>query len=142
MTVKEWLNNGRKINDELLQLREERQRAYDLACSCTVGASDEKVQTSPKNTSDGKFAAFADYSALIDKKVFELLTYQCRIRRLINRLDNPTYRTLLAWRYIHCETWEDVAEKMNYSDVWVRTELHSRALAAAEEIFNTSVDEK
>lgn len=129
MTVKEWLDKGRKLDIELKQLREERKQALDLACSCTSCPNDEKVQTSTKNTSDGKFAAYTEYSAMIDKKEFELLVYKSRMHNLINRLDNPTYRTLLSLRYINCKTWEQIAEDMHYM---VRNiyNLHEQALKA------------
>ncbi len=129
MTVKEWLNKGRKLDIELKQLREERKQALDLACSCTSCPNDEKVQTSTKNTSDGKFAAYTEYSAMIDKKEAELLVYKSRMHNLINRLDNPTYRTLLSLRYINCKTWEQIAEDMHYM---VRNiyNLHEQALKA------------
>lgn len=128
MTVKEWLNKGRKLDIELKQLREERKQALDLACSCTSCPNDEKVQTSTKNTSDGKFAAYTEYSAMIDKKEFELLVYKSRMHNLINRLDNPTYRTLLSLRYINCKTWEQIAEDMHYSYVHIVHRLHPMAL--------------
>ena len=128
MTVKEWLNKGRKLDIELKQLREERKQALDLACSCTSCPNDEKVQTSTKNTSDGKFAAYTEYSAMINKKEAELLVYKSRMHNLINRLDNPTYRTLLSLRYINCKTWEQVAEDMHYSYVHIVHRLHPMAL--------------
>ena len=128
MTVKEWLNKGRKLDIELKQLREERTQALDLACSCTSCPSNEKVQTSTKNTSDGKFAAYTEYSAMINKKEFELLVYKSRMHNLINRLDNPTYRTLLSLRYINCKTWEQIAEDMHYSYVHIVHRLHPMAL--------------
>lgn len=133
MTVKEWLNKGRKINIELQQLREEREQALDLACSCTSCPNGEKVQTSTKNTSDGKFAAYTEYSAMIDKKEFELLVYKSRMHNLINRLDNPTYRTLLSLRYINCKTWEQIAEDMHYTTRNVH-KIHGGALKALSTI--------
>ena len=126
-TVKEWLNKGRKLDTELKQLREERKIALDLACSCTVACDNEKIQSSTKNTSDGKFAAYTEYSSMIDKKEFELLAYKSRMHNLINQLDNPSYRALLSLRYINCKTWEQIAEDMHYTTRNVH-KIHGGAL--------------
>ena len=135
-TVKEWLNKGRNLDTELKQLREERKIALDLACSCTAACSNEKVQSSTKNASDGKFAAYTEYSAMIDKKEFDLLAYKSRMHNLINQLDNPTYRELLSLRYINCKTWEQIAEDMHYMirNVYV---LHGNAL---EQLSRSTAD--
>lgn len=126
-TVKEWLNKGRKLDTELKQLREERKIALDLACSCTAACDNEKIQSSTKNTSDGKFAAYTEYSSMIDKKEFELLAYKSRMHNLINQLDNPSYRALLSLRYINCKTWEQIAEDMHYTTRNVH-KIHGGAL--------------
>lgn len=127
MTVKEWLNKGRKINIELQQLREERKQAFDLACNCTSCPSGEKVQSSQRNTTDMKYAAYTEYASIIDQKEFELLVHRSRMRRMINMLDNSTYRALLTARYINCKTWEQIAEDMHYTvrNIYI---LHGEAL--------------
>lgn len=136
-TVKEWLNKGRNLDTELKQLREERKIALDLACSCTAACGNEKVQSSTKNTSDGKFAVYTEYSAMIDKKEFDLLAYKSRMHNLINQLDNPTYRELLSLRYINCKTWKQIAEDMHYTTRNV-LKIHGGAL----KLLSTIADDK
>ena len=135
MTVKEFLQKGRKLEIEIKQLKEARQKAYELATSTTVDYSAEKVQTSSDNSAERKFAEYAEYSQELDQRIEELSAYRKRMLKLINKLDNSTYRTLLVSRYINCNTWEEIAEKMEYSDVWVRTKLHSDALMCAEKYY-------
>lgn len=135
MTVKEYLLRGRKLNDEVEQLKYARRQALELACGASVGYDVEKVQTSQVNTVEKKFIAYADYSKLLDEKIDELSDYRAKMLKLINKLENTTYRTLLIARYINCKTWELIAEEMSYSDVWVRTRLHSDALQELEKYY-------
>lgn len=140
-TDKQCLNSCRNLEIELRQLRNERQRAFEIACGSTVNANNEKVQASAKNTTDEKFAIFASYSAEIDKKTTELLKYRYYLRSVINQINNSTYRTLLALRYIDCKTWEQIAEEMHYSEYWIRSGLHSQALKEVK-IIKDMWDEK
>jgi len=50
------------------------------------------------------------------------------ISAVIDAIENPTYRELLTLRYLCFMSWEEVAEKMHYSDRWVRGKLHDCAL--------------
>ena len=80
------------------------------------------------NATEGKYAAYADYVAEIDKRTAELYEVKTEILRAINKVDNSAYRLLLTLRYIRFMTWERIAEEMNYKDVrWVYR-LHGRAL--------------
>ena len=135
MTVKEWLERGRGLDGEVEQLKYERQRALDLACETSFDMNNERVQTSKGNVTESKFIHYADYSKMLDEKIDELCDYRKQMNKLINRLDNTTYRTLLRSYYINCRVWAVVAEDINYSEKWTK-ELHKKALEAAEIIFS------
>ena len=133
MTIKEWLQKARKLNNEVEQLKMARQKALNLACEATVGVDNEKVQTSKINSTESKFVTYADYSKLLDAKIYELTNYRIKVLGCINKLDNSTYRTLLIARYINCKTWEQIAEDMQFKDVRWTYVLHGRALKKMEE---------
>lgn len=130
MTVKEWLNKGRKLNIEIAELKKAKDNAFVSACGGSAAGSEEKVQTSLNNGTEGKFSAYAQYSADMDDRLKELYTYQRKMLKLINRVDDSTYRALLTARYINCETWEQIAIDMNYSYVHIVHRLHPQALDA------------
>lgn len=136
MTVKEFLQKGRKLNFEIQSLKNARKEAYYLATGITQDYSSEKVQTSKGNSSERKFIAYLEYSEKLDIKITELMEYRSKMLELINNLEDSTYRTLLISRYISCNTWERVAEDIEYSDVWVRTKLHSEALKEAAKYYS------
>ena len=133
-TTKEWLNNARKLSDEVEQLKYAKEKAYNDACRTSIGYGDERVQTSKINSSEQKFTIYAEYSSLLSQKIEELEKYQTRVLMAIYLIDNVVLRTLLIARYINCKTWEQIAEDMGYSDKWVKTGLHSKALKALEDI--------
>ena len=130
------MQKGRNLNFEIQSLKKARKEAYELATGITQDYSSEKVQTSKSNLSERKFIAYLEYSEKLDIKITELMEYRSKMLELINKLEDSTYRTLLISRYISCNTWERVAEDIEYSDVWVRTKLHSEALKEAAKYYS------
>ncbi len=133
--IKEFFRKGRKLNFEIQELKIARQEAFDLACGTSVVLGEEKTQSTQGNSIERKFISYAEYSKMLDEKIEELNGYRKDMLNVINKIPDTTYRTLLTARYINCETWEMVAETIGYSDVWVRTNLHNRALTEANKYF-------
>ena len=63
----------------------------------------------------------------IQAEIDEAVDLEREIRTVINRQENEAERLLLKLRYIDFNTWEEVAEKMNYSvmQIW---RIHNSAL--------------
>ncbi len=133
MNTKEWLRQCRHIENEIKQLKESKEQAFSLALGSGVDISKDKLSSTKKNVTEDKFAAYAEYSLLLDKKITELLSKRLEIRRLINELDNCKHRMLLQYYYIDCFTWEQVAEKLNNDVRWIHR-LHSIALQKIDEL--------
>ena len=127
MTVKEWLNRGVKLNKEIEQLKEAKQKAKDLACSVVSNLGDERVQNSSGNSAESKMVNYAEYSRLLYKRIDKLLEINKEIAEAISKVDDTTLRSLLTARYINFKTWEQIAVDMNYSYVHV-LRLHDKAL--------------
>ena len=127
MTVKEWLNRGFKLNKEIEQLKEAKEKAKNLACSVVSNLGDERVQSSSQNSTEDKMVSYAEYSRLLFKRINELLEIQKEISEAISKLDDTVLRSLLTARYINFKTWEQIAVDMNYSYVHV-LRLHDKAL--------------
>lgn len=68
-----------------------------------------------------------DFENEIQTEIDEAVDLEKEIRTVINRQENESERLLLKLRYIDFNTWEEVAEKMNYSvmQVW---RIHNSAL--------------
>lgn len=133
MTVKEWLNRGFKLNKEIEQLKEAKEKAKDLACSVVSNMGNERVQSDNGNSAENKMVSYAEYSRLLYKRIDKLLEINKEIVEAISKVDDTTLRSLLTARYINYKTWEAVTEAIGYnSEKWVRTALHKKALTAVK----------
>lgn len=128
MTVQEWLERGRGLDNDIKQIKEDKENALILACGSSVDYGNEKVQTSSGNATERKFARYSELSQELDKKMAELERIKAEIRTSIDAVDDHLLHALLYARYINMKTWEQIAEDLGYSERWVRTGLHSRAL--------------
>lgn len=136
MTVKEWLKNGRKLNFEIQELKEARDKALNNAIGGAVDYSAEKVQTSNGNSTERLFVSYSQYSAELEQRISELEEYQSEMLKLINNIPNSTYRALLLAYYVNCKTWDEVAEALNYS-VRAIQQKHGLALLECERHFES-----
>lgn len=136
ISVREFLCQGRGLKLEIDELQEAHQKAFDLACSMSR-KSEEEIATSVEM----KYANYAQYSAMIEKRIKDLSIHRKKMLEIINKIPSTTHRTLLIARYINCESWEEVAESIGYESVkWVRTTLHDKAIASAEKNKNTTLN--
>lgn len=134
MTVKEWLQRAKKLDEEIDELIKAQEQALTAATSVTCGTG-EKVQTSNVNTSEGKFINYASYSEMIDNRIDELYAIKQEILQAINRVDDTTLRVLLIARYINFKTWEQIAVDLHYSYEWVVKRIHPTALNSVKEFI-------
>ena len=133
MTVKEWLSRAQNINKAIDALIDERDKAFAEACKITAPPSDvERVSGTHDNATENKFTIYAEYTRMIDVKIDELYATKNEILAAIDAVNDNTYRALLTRYYVNGETWEQIAEELNYSVYWTRSGLHDRALAEVE----------
>lgn len=134
MTAKKWLERGRNLNDEINALITAQRQALELACKTSSGSTDDRVQTSRRNTSEDRFISYADYERLICDKIDRLYQVQCEITEAIYQVDNSTLRTVLVERYINFNTWEQIAVNMHYSYMHI-CRLHGAALEKIKDVI-------
>ncbi len=137
MTAKEWLNRGWKLNNEINQLLEAKRKAFELATKAATGTAEERVQTTKTNTSENRMIRLADYDIEIDRQIDKLVAIKHEILTAISAVEDPTCRALLVARYINFKTWEDIAEDIDKSERWVRTNIHQRALKKMESVIHS-----
>lgn len=135
MTVKEWLNRGFKLNKEIEQLVEAKEKAKDLACSVVSNLGNEKVQGTTGNSTENKMVSYAEYSRLLSKRIDKLLEINKEIVGAISKVDDATLRSLLTARYINFKTWERIAEDLDKELRWVYR-LHKKALNNIENVID------
>ena len=68
-----------------------------------------------------------EIEAQITREIDQLHTIRQEIKEALDQLEDENLKLLMEYRYIDGMTWEQIAEKMDYSRQWV-TSLHGRAL--------------
>ena len=130
MTAKEWLSRGWTINREIDALEEARRTAFER-CTSTTRAVKERVHGT--GSRHDHMAAYAALSEEIDNAVNRLMTTEREILQTVMQLENGIYRQVLAGRYIRFQTWSEIAQDLNYSNMQVYR-IHEKALAAVQPI--------
>ena len=132
--IKEWLNRGKHLDNEIKELKETAQKALEEATNTASNISDERVQTSIENNTEKKFIRVVHYSLETINKIEELYDVKMEIQQAIYKVDNHTYRTLLLARYINFKTWEQIAEDMGY-EVRQIHRIHGNALVNLKDVI-------
>ncbi len=125
--TKEWLNRGYYIDTEIKCLLEEKKQAELNAQGYNV-IYDERARTSKTNNQENKYIKILEYTEKIDNITAKLYKIKGEILTVIKNVPETNFRCLLTLRYLQFKKWSDIADEMHYSEVWVRTELHNRAL--------------
>ena len=111
MTIKEWLQRGIEIEEEIADLQ---------AVNPVLFLDEINV---------------AVYEQNIKNRIGELYKIKNEILQTVNQVESATLRRLLIKRYIQNLTWEKIAEQLNYSYKHVVHILHPKALSAIKRLL-------
>lgn len=134
MKAKQYLNQFKKINDDIDSQIEQIERLRARAERCTAELTDEPMGG---GTSD-KTAVIdrrIDLEAKLSDKVIHLYDMIDEADGLISGLDKAEHRAVLRHYYINDKTWEETAVAMHYSYKWIH-HLHGRALLELDKLMN------
>ena len=128
LDIKTVLRAARDARKEIVELDERIEEAQEKLYRCT---SQIRTDGADKTTGSGKedmYINTIEYKHLIenyrDKRYKELN----EAMELIGLLSEGRLVRMMMFYYIDGLTWEKTAEKINMSEYWVRTQLHSKAL--------------
>lgn len=128
MTAKQWLNRGRRIDQEIAKLEESRRLIEERLTSITQSYSGDGAQTSKD---PHKFDRLAEINSQISERTDELIRVKAEILETINRLSDQRQRMVLLSYYIDGKTWEQTAVDLSYS--WRQVmRIHGHALKEIE----------
>lgn len=134
MTAKQWLNRGRRIDQEISKLLDSRRAIEEQLTSITQQYNSDGAQM----TKDPhKFDRIAEINNMISIRVTDLMNTKAEIMKVIYQLHDSRQRMVLLSYYIDGKTWEQTAVDMNYSFRQV-TRIHGRALQEVEKIQKMS----
>ena len=130
MTVKDWLNRGMRLNDEINSLIEKQQKAFSIVCKATSTIVQDKVQACGGKSKEDWIVTYIDYTEQINRKIDELHEVKAEILNAIKKVDKDTYKALLILRYIKFKSWGKIAECIGKTEINTRVRVHSNALKA------------
>ena len=138
MTAKEYLRQAYRLNEKIDADLEELSRLRSLSTSI----SSPNLSGMPSSGSRNNDPAFAraimkiiDFEKKIDADIDRYVDLKKEIRQRISKIENVNERLVLQYRYSNFDTWEQIAEKMNFTVQWVH-ELHKRALHSFSKMYN------
>lgn len=133
MTAKEYLQQAYQIHRSIQARKQQVARLRELAEQVTSAATATRVSGTPARSKiESAVCRIADLQSLIQRDICRLAEKYEEIQRVIEKVEEGPHRDLLIHRYLNFYTWEEIAEKMNYSYKWVHV-LHGKALEKVKE---------
>ena len=131
MTAKQWLNRGRRIDQEISKLMETKELIEARLTSITQSYDSDGAQS----TKDPhKFDRLVEIDSLISERADELTRTKAEILTAINQLPDSRQRMVLISYYIDGKTWEQTAVDLHYSYMHIMR-IHGYALAGIEKML-------
>lgn len=125
-----YLSRYRRLNQRIDRLLEEQSRWRERALKITPTLS-QAPGGGNGSPIERPMDKVLEIDVEINREIDELQTVRQEIRAALNQLEDENLKLLMEYRYIDGLTWEQIAEKMDYSRQWV-TSLHGTALLKIE----------
>ena len=127
MNAKEFLMRGFNLERHVRNLTNEIEHYRNLVNDCSVTYSDVPKSTTENYKLEYCTQKIIELQKELSDAMADLVDVKCAITRAIHKIGNYDYEDLLVKRYVFCETWEKIAEDMNYELRYIH-KLHGKAL--------------
>ena len=130
MTAKQYLRQAYHLNELINSHIKELEQLRLLSTSVpSTDFSKERVQGGklPGDRISNIIAKIVDLEKQINDEIDHFVDLKKEIHDAIDAVKNPKERLVLRYRYIEFLTWEQTAERMNYS-IMQAHRIHSNAL--------------
>jgi len=130
MTVKEFLNQGYRIDKRINSKLEQIRSLKEMATKATYTFNEIGGSNGTKNTQvmEGVIVQMLDLATEIDNDIAELIEIKKKVMIAVKAVQNPELQTLLELRYLCHKPWEQIADEMGYDLSWLHR-LHKKALS-------------
>lgn len=138
MTAKQYLKQAFRLNELINSDLEELAQLKALSTSISSpNLSSEAVSGS--RPQEAKFVnailKIVDLENKINEEIDRYVDLKDEIREKVIAIENEDERLILQNRYLNFQTWERIAEDLNFTTQWVH-ELHKRALTTFTQVYN------
>lgn len=127
MLYQSTLKNLQELNAQLIEL-------YYLLDLSGIDYSGLKVQKTREDQTAKAIALFVDLKNKILKEYADCINKLEQIIDIIERVENGVLKKILTYRYIRGYKWEDISNKMHYSQRHIG-KLHNKGLKAVERLL-------
>lgn len=131
MTPKEYLNQAYRLNELIESSSREVEKLRALATKIS-SFDTSKTPVQSTKTGDASFTQIVEKIADLEKQINNeidcYIDLKKEIREVIKQVQNKDEQILLRYVYIEFLTWDEAADKMNFSRAHFGR-IHSRALA-------------
>lgn len=135
MDTKQYLGQIERLDKMIQNKLSEIYQLKTMACSITVSNENERVQTSSdKDRLGSTVAKIVDIEKETDRLVDSFIDKRNHIIGQIDGLDNMDYYNVLSMRYVGRNTFEEIANKTNWSIRKVFS-IHGKALQEFECLY-------
>ena len=137
MDTKQYLSQIERLDKMIQNKLSEIYQLKTMACSVTVSNEKERVQTSSdKDRLGSTVAKIVDLEKETDRLVDSFIDKRNHIIGQIDGLDNVDYYNVLSMRYVGRDTYEEIANKTNWSIRKVFS-MHGEALKEFERLYGS-----
>lgn len=116
MKAKEFMQSVRKAEIELVSLTAKKQHFMDLATSIGVNLTGMPGGQGGGSRVETGAIGLIDLIGECTDKEREYVALVKKAEELIAKIPNENFRKVLTLRYIACESWKTVRDKMGYED--------------------------
>lgn len=128
MNAKEYLSQAYWIDKDINAKLEQAMSLWDIAHKCTSVISDVPPSGSRNvHRLDDIITRIVQLEHELNDEIDSLIDLKEELRTAIAQVPLIEHRLLLELRYLCYRTWEEIAERLNYSTKYVY-ELHLKAL--------------
>ena len=127
MNAKDFLMRGINLERRVETIKDQIEHYKSLVNNCTVTYSDSPKSTASNYKLEECTQKIMDLQAELCEAMADLVDVTCEISRAIQKIENYDYQDLLVKRYVLGQSWEKIADDMNYGIRNVHR-LHGEAL--------------
>ena len=125
--VRGYLNRAYRAREMVGSMQEELLRLQELAKQI------KEFSVSPEN-SKRQLGQIVEREQKQQGRIADYLEAAEEVQQVVEELDNADYRAILHLRYLNFKTWDEIADTLHFSNVWI-FHLHKRALSAAGSVI-------
>lgn len=136
MTAKEYLQQARTL-DMLINAKQDELYALRLtATSVSSPMLGDKIRSGGTNSAMQIVDKIIVLQETINNEIDKLIDLKTEIHSRIEQLSDPYEKMILTERYLNNKSWEEITEKLHYTDRNTRY-LHVQALESFSAFFRS-----